>query len=172
MSEEINEIWVSAKGFEGIYSVSSLGNVRREANTQGSNKQRLLKPYLLNNGYLCVSLSKKSKINYKTVHRLVYSSFIEDPLELDVCHNNGVRTDNRLENLRADTRKGNMADVLKHGTHIRGKRCGTNKYSVEVIAEFKKIYKEFPSIAEAARHFNIKANTAYSIANGHGWKWL
>jgi hypothetical protein len=36
---------------------------------------------------------------------------------MEVCHNNGIHTDNRLENLRFDTHENNMADLRGAGTH-------------------------------------------------------
>jgi hypothetical protein len=38
------------------------------------------------------------------------------PDGMQVCHNNGLRTDNRLSNLRYDTASGNMRDRILHGT--------------------------------------------------------
>jgi hypothetical protein len=35
---------------------------------------------------------------------------------MEGCHNNGIASDNRLENLRWDTRKNNHADKKRHGT--------------------------------------------------------
>lgn len=39
------------------------------------------------------------------------------PEGMEVCHNNGDCTDNRLENLRYDTKSANMLDRVRHGTH-------------------------------------------------------
>ena len=119
-----------------------------------------------------VGLSRKSKVKYMLVHRLIAMAFLEDPSGKDVCHNNGVRSDNRVENLRLDTRKGNMSDVYKHDTHIRGERCGTNKYSQELIAKFKEDIKTGKSIRSIAIKHGIKPSTGYSLAEGRTWGWL
>ena len=168
----VNENWVDILGYEGIYKISDLGNIKRIKTKKGCCIESPVKPWVNSNGYCAVGLSVNSKVKTLIVHRLVYKSFIGDPKGLDVCHNNGVRTDNRLSNLRADTRKGNMSDVYKHDTHIRGERCGTNKYSQEFITEFKKNIVNFKSIRQAAMFYKIPIGTAYGITQGRTWNWL
>ena len=54
----------------------------------------------------------------KYIHRLVLEAFVGPcPEGMETCHNNGVRTDNRLENLRWDTSSANNDDIVKHGRH-------------------------------------------------------
>ena len=49
------------------------------------------------------------------IHRSVALAFLgETPDGMEVCHNNGIKSDNRLENLRFDTRSKNMLDVIRH----------------------------------------------------------
>lgn len=166
------ENWKDVPSYEGIYQVSDLGNVKRIKSCEGTKAGNKVNPWLSGNGYMMVGLSNQSKVRSFTVHRLVYKTFVGDPAGLDVCHNNGIRTDNRLCNLRADTRKGNMGDIYAHDTHIRGERCGTNKHSEQLIAEFKKNYCNFKSIRQAAKFYGIPAPTAYGIVAGKTWKWL
>ena len=165
------EVWITAIDWLE-YEVSSLGNVRRIVKTTHKNYKRLLKPSNTKNGYKLVSLSSPTKKKYYLVHRLVYESFNGKQEHLDVCHNDGSRTNNALENLRSDTRKGNMADIVKHNTHIRGERCGTNKYKTEQIIEFKKDLKNGMNVRQASIKHNIPCPTGYGIANNVTWKWL
>lgn len=68
-------------------------------------------------GYYQVGLYNSNKHELKRVHRLVLETFIgKCPIGMHGCHNNGVKTDNRLENLRWDTPKNNVADKRVHGT--------------------------------------------------------
>lgn len=70
------------------------------------------------NGYRSVNLCKKYKGRQAFVHRLVLEAFVGPcPAGMEVLHINGVRDDNRLENLRYGTRSENMRDALRHGTH-------------------------------------------------------
>jgi hypothetical protein len=50
------------------------------------------------------------------VHRLVLEAFVGPcPEGMEACHNNGDPADNRLENLRWDTRSANAKDKVRHG---------------------------------------------------------
>lgn len=52
------------------------------------------------------------------VAALVLSAFVGPrPPGADACHNSGDPVDDRLENLRWDTRSENMLDVIRHGRH-------------------------------------------------------
>jgi len=170
MSEHIEQ-WISAIGFPE-YEVSSLGNVRRIKKSFGTRPFRQLNPWVMKNGYQQVALSTPEKKKFFLVHRLVFESFNGLCTGLDVCHNNGIRVDNRLENLRFDTRKGNMSDIYKHDTHIRGERCGTNKYKTEQIVAFRKDLENGMSVASAARKNQIHRSTAHGIKNKQSWAWL
>lgn len=80
--------------------------------------RRFLKPCPLHDGYIRVALCKDLKVHYKRVHRLVLETFIGPcPEGMECCHENDVRADNRLKNLRWDTRENNQRDSIKHGTH-------------------------------------------------------
>lgn len=103
----MEEIWKDIEGFEGLYQVSNLGRVKH---LQGYNhkKEFVLTPYLDDKGYFHVSLSKENKIKKRLVHRLVALTFLDNHRQCkEVDHINGVRNDNRVENLRWCTRKEN-----------------------------------------------------------------
>ena len=63
-------------------------------------------------GYNRLRLYKNGKGYNKLVHRLVLEAFEgKCPDGMEACHNNGNKIDNRLENLRWDTRSNNIKDV-------------------------------------------------------------
>ena len=106
----MEEIWKDIEGYEGIYQVSNLGNVR-SLNYKNTGETRILKTRINRCGYICVCLGRKRK-DFK-VHRLVAIAFIPNP-ENKPCvdHINAIRTDNRVENLRWVTHEENMNNPL------------------------------------------------------------
>lgn len=122
------ETWRPVVGFEGWYEVSDLGRVRsvdrvvtmagRWAGALTRRAGRVRKPRLQSNGYLFVNLSREGNLTIQNVHQMVARAFLGPrPPAHDVCHGNGDKTDNRLENLRYDTRSANNHDRVRHGTH-------------------------------------------------------
>ena len=119
------EIWKPIVGWEGLYSVSNLGQVRTDARvihySDGRVQRRKPRPRSLGDhvfGYKTVTLKAKGRRQETpTVHRLVMEAFVGPrPDGMNVCHNNGDPTDNRLGNLRYDTQSENMSDRRRHGT--------------------------------------------------------
>lgn len=100
-------------GYEGRYSVSKCGRVwshdREVPDSRGWVRRiqgKWTKLVQEGSGYLKVTLSKNNVSERCRIHRLVALAFFE--LEgLQVDHINGDRADNRVENLRAATRRQN-----------------------------------------------------------------
>ena len=91
-------------GYEGLYLIDSMGNIISMPKQNGSryvNEYNILKQKISKRtGYYEVSLSKNGILKTKLVHRLLAQHFIDNPLGLpEVNHKNGIKTDNRLENL-------------------------------------------------------------------------
>lgn len=121
---EHTERWLPIPGYEGSYEVSDMGRVRsldrviHASNGTAYRKPgRLLRLVPFTNGHLYVNLCKPGvSSRTKSVHRLVLTAFVGPcPEGMECCHNNGVHSDNRLVNLRWDTRSANMNDRFRHG---------------------------------------------------------
>lgn len=102
-------------------------------------------------GYPKVVLVRGSDHVSKRVHRLVLETFVGScPEGMETCHNNGVRTDNRLCNLRWDTRSNNSRDSVKHGTHV-----GCRKLADATVRLIRRLAEQKVPQKQIAALFNI-----------------
>ena len=107
------EIFKDVIGFEGVYQVSNLGNVK----SLKYGKERILKVGTSGDGYSMVVLSKNKKQYNKKVHQLVAMAFLNhepNGMALVVDHKNNIKTDNRVENLQIITHRKNSSKDRKN----------------------------------------------------------
>lgn len=151
------EIWKEVKGYENYYHVSNLGNVKSldrilqkfsyNKLTNVKVKGKLLKNMLYKGGYLCVDITNKSK----KVHRLVAESFIDNPNNLPcVNHINGIKTDNRVENLEWCTIKENIRHAWETGLCKKrvGEKIGNSKLKEQDILFIRSSDKSYNELAK------------------------
>lgn len=124
-----SEVWKAIPGFEGYYEVSSLGRVRsldrvvRHPKGTRTVRGRIVRQGTIWSGYKKVCLSKSNRPTTMAVHRIVCAAFHGEPPsdKHHAAHKNGIRDDNRSENLRWATAIQNEADKNTHGTSTRGR---------------------------------------------------
>lgn len=98
------EIWKDIKDYED-YQVSNQGNVK----SLKFGKELLMKLSIDEHGYNFVQLSKKNRIKFFRIHRLVYENFIGELVEdLVIDHINGITTQNNIENLQQISSRANI----------------------------------------------------------------
>lgn len=174
----MRERWKDIVGYEGLYQVSNLGQIRsldrvvpHKRNGTITLKGQILSPYLhVRYGVLIelgVNLCKGGRGTTKTVHRIVLEAWVGPcPDGLEGCHNDGNAANNALSNLRWDTHANNELDKRKHGTH-RGRPVrrsdGVDFINMHVAAE-----------ETGCREQNIwrACNNKRKHAGGYGWTYL
>lgn len=120
------EEWRAVVGYEGWYSVSNLGRVRRDANGY------IRKPVVTRTGYLVLNLCKGSRDSTRRhfVHTLVAEAFIgsRPTIEHGINHRNTIKIDNRPENLEWATPAQNNAHAGSMGLKPRGDQHPSHKH--------------------------------------------
>ena len=173
------EIWKDVVDYEGYYKVSTLGRVKSlERRVKCSNYYDkivyggILKIFKNHRGYICVALSRDSKMENFLVHRLVLMAFIPNPSnKLQVNHKNSIKTDNMVENLEWCTQSENMKHAYANGTKKKTYKA-VIQYSLNM--EF---ISEYISITQAhqitgLRHSGISnaCNNVTNTCGGFIWK--
>ena len=149
------------------YSISSHGRVARIAGGQGA-RPLLRKQDVESTGYVRVRLSENGIRLRLSVHRLVALAFLGPPptKKHQVAHYDGVKTNNRAENLRWATCKENMADKQRHGSQARGETQGRSKVTEEDVFAIRSSGDTYYALAA---RYGISRNTVYRIRKRLNW---
>ena len=172
------EIWKDIPNFYGIYQVSNLGNVKslnRKVNhlTSGSLtlKGKIIKPYITRGGYLIVNLYKESKPNKFSIHRLVGIAFLKNKFNKDdINHINGIKTDNRVENLEWCTRSENLYHAYNLDLKDRGEKHYNSKLTEYQVIEIRNTIGI--SQEKIASIYNVDRKCISKIINRLTWKHI
>ena len=96
------------KNYKGLYLITIKGEIWSHFKSCGERYKigNWMKQHLTDNGYFQITLTKNKKSRIFYIHRLIAEAFIPNPYNLpQVIHINGIKTDNRVENLKWVTYK-------------------------------------------------------------------
>lgn len=158
------EIWKKIEGFEN-YSVSSEGRVKNDSSNF------ILKLGKHKRGYIhWISKINGQKRNIK-VHRLVAESFLPNPLGLsEINHINGIKSDNRVENLEWCTHSRNVKHSFALGLQstVGIQHPLTQLTEIDVL-EIRRLYSEGTSQTEIAKLYNYGYGAINKIVKRVNW---
>jgi hypothetical protein len=108
------------------------------------------------------------------VHRIILESFIGPcPLGMEACHGDGDVNNNRLSNLRWDTRSSNARDKVRHGTHNRGERHNLAKLTAESVRQIRIKYAAGKSTQQdIADEYGVSVASISLLINRKTWRYL
>lgn len=174
----MGEIWKDIKGYEGMYQVSNYGNIKSLDRIIGYKKGKtrlwkgnIKKPTITCKGYLKVALYKNGKSKTEEVQRIVAANFIKKPNDkTQVNHINGVKTDNRVENLEW---------VTPHENDLH--RVNVLKKGIKKVIQYDlkgNYINTYDSLVEASRQNNVSPHGICNVAcgrrnkaGGYIWKY-
>jgi len=175
----MQEIWKDVVGFEGLYRVSNLGNVKGMSKSwvcgmHGSIRikpESILKLSIDSNGYNQVWMAKSGKGRHYLVHRLVAKAFLGNPEnKKDVNHKNGKKIDNNLINLEWCTRSENVIHAFKNNLikPLCGSKHKMSKLKEDDIFKIRELAGQYTK-TELAEMFGVGRRSINNIVNYKSW---
>lgn len=171
----MREEWRDIKGFEGLYQISNMGNVKSLERTVWNSRgyyvtvpERIRKARKNRYGYLYVALWKEGKRKQYMIHRLVASAFLNNADNLpEINHKDEDKTNNTVDNLEwcdrsyncnYGTRNKKISEKMTNSSKLGKSVIGINKVSGLIV--------EFPYVREASRQTGINSGNICACCNG------
>lgn len=185
MADETNitetEEWRDVVGWEGLYLVSSHGQVKRLPSVVrgkgGSFQARpgtMRKPYVdPDTGYQMVKLCDgPKKTKHIRIHILVCTAFHgpKPGPKFHVAHWDGDNGNNRKSNLRWATARENAQDQIRHGRTQIGEKNVNAKLDADKVRVIRARYSSGESLLRISKSYGVSDVSIHNIITGKTWK--
>lgn len=173
------EEWRDIPNTKFNYRISTMGRIKSLVG-----REKLLSPVISGRGYYCQMFVGFDGYVRFMVHRVVAEAFIPNPENKPlVNHKNGVKTDNRVENLEWCTQSENIKHAYNTGLIItnvehleeyhRGKGNPMSILTEELVKEFRTLHASGMRVIEISHKFpEFKYATIYKVIKREGWKHI
>jgi hypothetical protein len=160
---------------QGAYSAGSDGSIRSNPRLASDGRKifgKNIKLLKTSNGYLFFAARSKSFSGPMLVHRAVLSAFAGKMMDLDVNHKNGVKDDNRLENLEWNTRSQNQSHAANNGLKPIGEKSHLSKLKEKQVIEIRKLLESGIPQSKISAIYGVSQTTISKIKTNKKWKQL
>lgn len=160
------EQWHDINGYD--YEISTLGRVKNKKTGL------VLSNAIETVGYYTVGLHKNKVRRTHRIHRLIMEAFVPNPnCYKYINHINGIKTDNRLENLEWCTHKHNIDHAYRIGLcqSVKGSRHGMAVLNEQQVLTIREALKNSPA-RKLAKQFNVSEGTVSMIKHRVTWSHI
>ena len=166
------EEWLPMRELPSDYFVSNKGRVMRISPSKGATPGKMRSQVINWHGYYTVMFKMDGKPTLRLVHRLVADAFLGPiPEGLQVNHKNGVKTDNRLENLEIVTNGENRAHSYQvlgvKPNRTPGEKNVNARLTWEIVDEIRSSKESYSALA---RKYGVSVTAISCVARRKTWR--
>ena len=171
--------WKDIPGYEGMYQANKCGGIRslnRDMVDSVGRKRyfpgKTLAGKITSNGYRRITLCKDGVEFSYFEHGLIMLTFVGPrPDGYDTHHINGIRTDNRISNLKYLT-KGQHAMTWENSPGRKGEKHSQAKLDKKTVTSIRNRKKNGERTGALAKEYCVSPSTICDIFSGRSWSHI